>query len=193
MNKANPNNLSYIGRKPGAVRDSDSWYTPEAHTELVRSALGGHIDFDPFSCEYAQQRVRAEAYFTIADNALETPWPLVRTVFMNPPYSRGMAGAAVQAYLTAFDQGRFQRGIVLVNNATDTTWWANLTNHAGCTALCLTHGRIGFENADGKAVSGNTRGQAFVLHQAGTSQQKRDALKQFRKVFNNPTVGRVWS
>lgn len=194
MSQADRNNLAYIGRKPGVEkRDSDSWFTPKRYVEMVRSALGGDINFDPFSNVAAQRTVKADAFFTIDDDALKTPWPQCRTVFMNPPYSKGLCALAVQAFTANFDQGKFKRGIVLVNNATDTTWWASLTNHPGCVALCLTHGRIGFENDDGKTVSGNTRGQAFILFQAGTLQEKRDARKQFRIYFDNPVVGKVWS
>lgn len=194
MQQADRNNLAYIGRKPGvASRDSDSWFTPKRYVEMVRGALGGVIDFDPFSSAAAQETVKAGAFYTVEDDALKTPWPNCSTVFMNPPYSKGMCALAVQAFTGHFDRSRFRRGIILVNNATDTTWWAAMTSHVGCTALCLTHGRIGFENVDGKAVSGNTRGQAFVLFQAGSQQEKRDARKQFRLYFDNPAVGKVWS
>jgi len=193
MTTADRNKLAYIGSKPGGERDSDAWFTPKKYLSLVREALGGTIGLDPFSSDAAQATVKAEHYFTVSDNALTTTWPVVSTVFMNPPYSKGMCALAVQAFTTAFDQGKFRRGIVLVNNATDTTWWAALTGHPGCVALCLTHGRIGFENADGKTISSNTRGQAFVLFQAGTSQERRDARKQFGRKFNSPAIGRVWS
>ena len=195
MSKADAKTLAYIGSKPGQkapARDSDAWFTPSFYVDLVRHALGGSIDFDPFSSDVAQETVAAKKYYTIDDDALVTPWPKVGTVFMNPPYSRGLCGKAVQAFIAAFDQGKFRRGIVLVNNATDTTWWAGLTSHPGCVALCLTHGRVAFENADGKAVSGNTRGQAFILFQGGTPQDTRNAKKQFKMYFDNPSVGRVW-
>lgn len=195
MKKADKSKLSYIGRKPGGTddRDSDSWFTPRAYLEMVRSALGGTIDFDPFSSVEAQRTVRARLYHTIADNSLTTPWPMVRTVFMNPPYSRGLMAAATDAFLGAFDAGLFQRGIVLCNNATDTTWWQRLTDHDGCVSVALTHGRIAFENVDGKHVSGNTRGQAFILFQNGKRQEQLDARRQFSRYFDNPLVARVWS
>jgi phage N-6-adenine-methyltransferase len=195
MLQADRDKLAYIGRKPGAPanRDSDSWFTPKRYVEMVRGALGGSIDFDPFSNEVAQQTVKAKVFYTIDDDALRKPWPCCNTVFMNPPYSRGLCALAAQTFTANLDQGKFRRGVVLANNATDTTWWAALTNHTGCMALCLTHGRIGFENADGKAVSGNTRGQAFILFQSGKQREKLDAKKQFRIYFDNPVVGKIWS
>ena len=53
----------------------------------------------------------------------------------------------------------FGEGVVLVNNATETRWFQLMLREA--TAVMLTDHRISFWNADGKAVSGNTRGQAF--------------------------------
>lgn len=194
MEQIDSNVLAYVGKKPGPKnRDSDSWFTPQNYVELARGALGGSIDFDPFSSRDAQRTVKAGRFFTIKDNALTKSWPQCKTVFMNPPYSKGVCPRAIQAFTAHFDSGRFRRGIVLVNNATDTTWWAALTNHSGCVGLCLTHGRISFENTDGKVVSGNTRGQAFVLFQAGTQREKLDARRLFRRYFDNPTVGRVWA
>jgi phage N-6-adenine-methyltransferase len=192
--KADKNKLAYIGRKPGTEsRDSDSWFTPNTYVELVRGALGGNIDFDPFSSIEAQRTIQAGEFYTKEVDAFRTPWPTSRTVFMNPPYSKGFCTLAVQAFLAHFDAGKIRRGIILVNNATDTTWWAGLTNHPGCAGLCLTHGRIGFENVDGKVISGNTRGQAFILFQKGASREKLDARRVFRKYFDNPSVGRVWT
>jgi phage N-6-adenine-methyltransferase len=194
MFEADKAKLAYVGRKPGAEkRDSDSWFTPKHYVEMVRGALGGHIDFDPFSSKMANSTVNAKAFYTVEDDALTKPWPKCRSVFMNPPYSKGGCASALRVFAENFDAGKFRRGIILVNNATDTSWWCAITNHDNCVALCLTHGRIGFENADGKAVSANTRGQAFLLFQAGTQQQKRDARKQFRRYFEKPSVGKVWT
>lgn len=156
--KADAKRLGYVGKAPGA-RDSDSWYTPSPYLESARKALRG-IDFDPFTSVEANERVGATQFYTEDDDALEEPWPVVRTVWMNPPYSSGMCGKAVDTFLGEFQAGSFKEGIVLVNNATDTLWWDSLMRLA--SAVCFTDHRIAFWNVDGKASSGNTRGQAFV-------------------------------
>lgn len=64
--KADANSLAYIGSKPGTSRalkrESDSWYTPERYTEMVRDVMGD-IDLDPYSSAFANQRVRAKKFF----------------------------------------------------------------------------------------------------------------------------------
>lgn len=156
--KADVNRLGYVGKTPGA-RDSDSWYTPDLYLDSARKVLKG-FDFDPFSSASANERVGAAAFYTEDDDALATEWPKVRSVWMNPPYSSGMCGKAVTAFLEEYQRGRFDTGIVLVNNATDTLWWDDLMRLAD--AVCFTDHRISFWNVDGKASSGNTRGQAFI-------------------------------
>jgi phage N-6-adenine-methyltransferase len=186
MNKANPEKLAYIGSKPSAAtRDSDSWFTPKAYIESARIALGGKIDLDPFSSPEAQKVVRAIQYFTKKDDALaeSTVWPSVDSVFMNPPYSRGIASAAIGKFLGCLDAGYIRRGIILMNNATDTLWFYQAWGNPYFAAFCFTKGRIAFENVDGKRVSGNTRGQVILFFTRRKGQGKRDDVKAFKKAF----------
>ncbi len=175
-NHADPNRMAYIGRKPqigskpqvgqrpqqGILkdRDSDSWYTPKLYLDAVHAALGG-IDLDPFTSEKANGLVCATHIFTREHSAFEHSWCVTNNarVFMNPPYSKGLCGRAVERFIEQHQLGAFIEGIVLVNNATDTRWFQILLQH--CAAICFTHHRISFWNEDGKPVSGNTRGQAF--------------------------------
>ena len=162
MSAADAGMLGYVGKVPGS-RDSDAWFTPVEYVEAARKALGS-IDFDPFSSDVANEVVSALAFLTQDDDAFATPWcehvKRSGSVWMNPPYSRGLAPLAVGLFLDEFAAGTFGRGVVLVNNATETRWFQRALGLA--SAVCLTDHRIAFWNADGKAVSGNTRGQAFL-------------------------------
>ena len=164
MSKANISKLGYVGSKPGSrnqERDSDSWFTPDTYLDSVRAALGS-VDLDPFSSPEANARVRAKRFFTEEDNAFSQDWSAVQaeTAFMNPPYSAKLVRDAVFRFIYEYVSGSFQQGIVLVNNATETKWFQHMLRE--CSAVCFTDHRISFWNADGKAVSGNTRGQAFL-------------------------------
>jgi hypothetical protein len=154
--------MGYIGSLPGCgpSRDSDSWNTPTRYLDAARRALGGAIDLDPYTSLAANVRVGAALTFTAAEPAPPgTQWPLVDTVWMNPPYSGALVLQASSQLVAAYQAKRFQRAVVLVNNATDTRFFNLLLREAA--AVCFTEGRIAFENVDGKRISGNTRGQAF--------------------------------
>jgi len=169
---ADASSLAYVGSKPGgqlAGRDSDAWFTPVRYIEAARAALGGVIELDPFTCREANRVVGARRFFTAEDDAFKQSWRLPRgprTVFLNPPYSVGACRKAIDKACEEFGAGSFDRAVVLVNNATETNWFQGLLRHS--TGLCLLDHRISFWNADGKAVSGNTRGQAaFFLDRDG--------------------------
>jgi phage N-6-adenine-methyltransferase len=150
--------LGYVGsvRKPD--RESNDWHTPERYVEAARTVLG-QIDLDPFSSEKGNQTVKARQFFTEKENALHPRhWstePI--TVWMNPPYSRGLVDAATDRLIAELPQ--ISAAIVLVNNATETRWFQKLLRH--CSAFCFPDHRIAFVSPDHKRVSGNTRGQAF--------------------------------
>lgn len=176
MNKANKNNMAYIGNKPGSheARDSGSWFTPAKYIELARKTMGS-IDIDPYSCAEANQIVKAKKFFTEEDNALTKEWNKVgrATVWANPPYGRGIIDKCSAKIIEEYYKGGISQAIILVNNATETGWFQDLSNEA--SAICLVNKRIAFYNTDGKEVSGNTRGQVFIyLNALGCDCFKRD-------------------
>ncbi len=145
--------LGYAGNKKSV--DRNDWYTPDEYLSSVRLALG-EIDFDPYSDIVANATVQANFFRTKGCD--QGAWPKAKTVFMNPPYGRGLVDKAVNELLHELRKQQFS-AIVLTNNATETKWFQALLLYAN--AVCLTDHRIAFYSVDGKAVSGNTRGQAF--------------------------------
>ncbi|MGB5445461.1 MAG: DNA N-6-adenine-methyltransferase [Psychromonas sp.] len=175
--KANANKLAYIGSKPGinnSDRDSDIWFTPEKYTKMVREVLGG-IDLDPFSSAVGNQYVQANRYITVEEDAFEQVWFENKgSVFMNPPYARGLVNRAISAFISYWKAHHITEAIILVNNATETQWFQNALKSS--SAICLPSRRIAFENNDGKHVSSNTRGQVFLYF--------GDNSAHFKDVFN---------
>ncbi len=147
--------LGYVGSLNPAV-DRNDWFTPAKYIEAARAVLG-EIEFDPYSDPVANETVKAKIIRTKLDNKGQW-WPSVRTVWMNPPYGKGVIDKAVKEFLYELNRLKFY-GIVLVNNATETKWFQSLLSKAD--SVCFTNHRIAFNQVDGKAVSGNTRGQAF--------------------------------
>ena len=127
---------------------------------MAREVMDG-IDLDPFSSSAANERIGATRFFDKRADALHQRWfNEPGTVFMNPPYGRRVVDEAVEAFLGYWVAGMIDQGIVLVNNATETRWFQALLNEA--RSVCLTNHRIAFETDDGKHLSGNSRGQAFL-------------------------------
>jgi phage N-6-adenine-methyltransferase len=151
--KADPSRLAYAARG----RDSNAWFTPAKYVNAARAVLDG-IDLDPFSSEEANRVVKAKRFYSEKDDAFRKPWK-ARALWMNPPYAGAACKAAVLRFLEEWRSDSFQEAVFLVNNATETQWFQKALKAAD--AVCLTDHRIAFWNADGKAVSGNTRGQAF--------------------------------
>lgn len=160
-NEADVSQMAYVGSLPGTIRgDADDWHTPSVFTDAARKVMGS-IDLDPFSSVEANNEIDATKIFTLADDALGRSWaaPDTKTVWMNPPYSKGLSGKAVEKFLEEYDYGSFKEGIVLMNSSTDTYWFHRMANV--CSAMCFTKGRIAFIGTGGKKSSGNTKGQVF--------------------------------
>jgi hypothetical protein len=166
LSKADFGRMAYVGSL-ARERDSDAWYTPLEYVTSARRVFGGKIDLDPYGSAVANVGIQAGRFFCTDDPAPDgKKWPKVDSVFMNPPYSMRLVRQATDQFCEAFRRRRFQRGIVLVNNATETLFFQKLLHAA--TAMCLPNHRIRFHgNVDGKDGSkGNTRGQAFLYFAA---------------------------
>jgi phage N-6-adenine-methyltransferase len=172
------------GIKPGAItattagsdHDGDAWGTPENYLDAARTVLGG-IELDPATNLQAQQRVKAERFYTREDNGLVQPWAC-RSLWMNPPFSNPLVGEFCNRFAVEFGDRQIGAGIVLVNACTETGWFQRLL---GFCAVCFPDERISFLDAAGNPVKGNAYRQA--LFYAG------DKLPLFAKTFK--PFGRV--
>lgn len=133
----------------------NEWYTPAQYIDAARLVLG-EIDLDPASSALANKTVRAANIFTAEDSGLQQDW--AGRVWMNPPYSRILLPKFVDKFLQEYRADRVTHGIVLTHAYTDTEWFHKLAK--GCRLLCLTRGRISFEDTSGNRAA-PTQGQAF--------------------------------
>lgn len=150
------------GRPSGSVAAAANsgeieWYTPSPYIELARGVMGG-IDTDPASSDAANETVKATRYFTEAQDGLSQTWN--GRIWLNPPYSGKLVSAFTNHLICELEAKRVKQAIVLVNNATDTGWFAELAGHAA--AICFKTGRIAFVNTEGEAISGAAQGQVFL-------------------------------
>lgn len=141
-------------KKPYIINNSgdSEWYTPERYIESARKVMGS-IDLDPASCTVVNETVKARKYYTIEDNGLAHEW--AGKIWLNPPYSD------VQKFVAKLIECRdnIDQAIVLVNNATETQWFRDLTSIA--SAIVFHTGRLRFIKP-GQGLSAPMQGQAFI-------------------------------
>lgn len=135
--------------------DRNECYTPEGVIAGVREVLGG-LELDPASCEDANKVVRASRYYTKENDGLSLPWD-ARTVFLNPPYKPAPV-LWVDKFIREVHWTPDRRGILIVNNCTDTEWFRTLVRTQ--MPFCLTK-RIKFNMRDRPEAVSPRQGQAI--------------------------------
>jgi ParB family chromosome partitioning protein len=154
----------------------EEWYTPTEVVELVRRVLGD-IDLDPCSTAEANKLVGARKFFTKEQDGLRQQWR--GRVFMNPPYGSSLWEWA-EKFAESFTDGDVTQGCVLVNNATETGWFAKLAEVAG--ALCFTAQRLRYWHPDRDDTATGLQGQAVLYF--------GENVEVFAREF--VTLGTVW-
>ncbi|MCB0105489.1 MAG: DUF3102 domain-containing protein [Caldilineaceae bacterium] len=166
-------NVDSIRTSPHVAHNSgnNEWYTPVEYIDAARAVLGA-IDLDPASSTRANEVVRADHYFTAEDDGLSFEW--AGRVWMNPPYSSDLIGRFCSKLAAHHMAGEVAAAIVLVNNATETSWFVDLVNAA--TAIVFPRSRVRFWKPDGD-TGAPLQGQAIV-YMGGTPS---DFLRVFRR------------
>lgn len=135
----------------------NEWYTPSEYIEAARRVMG-EIDLDPASCETANRTVKARRFFTKEDDGLSLSW-VSEALWMNPPYSAELMRQFASKLAQSVSEGTVTQAIVLVNNATETRWFAEIAAVSHCIAFPT--GRIRYLNAQGMQMLSPLQGQAF--------------------------------
>lgn len=146
---------------------NNEWYTPPEFIASARLVMNS-IDLDPASSEIANRTVMARYYYSELDNGLEKEWR--GNVWLNPPYAQPLISRFSEKLCQSIDDSEIQEAIVLVNNATETTWFQNMLRRA--TAVCFVDKRIRFLDPDGNPGA-PLQGQA-ILHFLGDPEKFSD-------------------
>lgn len=151
---------------------NNEWYTPPEYIEAARIVMGD-IDLDPASSDAANEVVKAEQHFTVVDDGLSRDWS--GRVWLNPPYAQPLISDFSQKLADEYARGGVLEACVLVNNATETEWFATLVEHA--KAVCFPQSRIRFWGPDNEKGA-PLQGQA-VLYLGENVDGFRDAFGGF--------------
>lgn len=134
---------------------NNEWYTPAEYIAAAVEVMGG-IDLDPATSEMAQTVVQATVYLTRFDDGLRQVRWLHQRIWLNPPYSN--PAPWIEKLVREHQAGPFcTEAIVLVNNATETSWFQMLLERF---PVCLPARRLAFWRHDHANV-GARQGQAF--------------------------------
>ena len=137
---------------------NDDNYTPDYIVKPFRELVGG-FDLDPFSCERANQIVKASNFWAKSDDAFSQDWSKYKNKWVNPPYSKGNIDRAVEYVLHYSHIGNT---FLLTNSNTSSHWFQIALN--SCNAYLLFNHRIEFTNPKNdelKKDSGNAKGQTL--------------------------------
>jgi hypothetical protein len=132
---------------------NQEWYTPKEIIEAARKTMG-NIKLDPFSCEKANQTVRANFYMTKEQDGWLSDW--FGTIFCNHPFSREnnkrIAAKVIQENLRGCE-------IVMITfAATSESWFKPLLAYP----QCYLHGRTNYIDQFGNKVKGCTKGSVVT-------------------------------
>lgn len=166
--------MAHVGYNSG----QSEWYTPAEYITAARQVMGT-IDLDPASCPAANEIVGAREFYSEAEDGLKCTWS--GRVWMNPPYSQPAIGEFCRCLASAHESGLVPEACALVNNATETAWFHQLS--AVASAVCFPRGRVRFWHPE--RVSQPLQGQA-VLYLGEKAKVFAEAFSEFGLVWVRP-------
>jgi len=125
----------------GFSSESGEWDTPQTFFDKLDKQF--EFTLDPCATE---ANAKCEKYFTKEDDGLTQDWK-GHTVFVNPPYGRGIGVWLKKGYEESKKHNTVV--VILVPSRTDTKWWHDYVMKA--KEVHLVRGRLKFGDSDNAA------------------------------------------
>jgi ParB family chromosome partitioning protein len=167
--------------------ETTEWYTPPVYTDAARALMGG-IDLDPASCEAANRWIRAERFYTAADDGLSQPWG--GRVWVNPPYgktgSRSNQDVWAEKLKLEYDAGYVTQAVLLTKCVPGYAWWERLFR---LWPVCFVEERIEFLRLNGRGeivANGQAKAGTTFWYVGRDIAAFRDVFAQFGRIVPPP-------
>lgn len=131
------------------------YYTPIEIVEAARRVMGS-IGLDPASSKIANAIVRADAYFTEADDGLSMLWH--GNVWMNHPFGRESNPRWVSKLIREHEQGHVTQACCITYACTSEAWFRPLYDYP----MCFLSPRTNYRLPNGKIKTGVTKGSVVA-------------------------------
>lgn len=138
------------------------YYTPQNIIEAARATLGG-IDLDPASSAIANERVRAESFFTKEDDGLSKMW--WGRVWMNHPFGRIENPQWIGKIEHEFSEGNIDAACCITFACTSEAWFRPLLHYP----QCFLSPRTNYYLPDGTLKRGVSKGSVVTYFGPHTS------------------------
>lgn len=160
--------IPHIARSTG----EDEWDTPSEFIQSAKEVMG-KINVDPASSKRANERIQADKFYTAKESGLDKEWE--GNVWMNPPYAQPLVASFCKKLIEKYESNEINQACVLVNNATETTWFQEMLRR--CKCVCFPKGRIKFIDKEGNPLSSPLQGQAILYF----GKRENEFAKEFSK------------
>lgn len=159
------------------IEDSDENYTPEDLTNLIHDFYG-YPDLDPFSNSFANKGIKAKKFYSKKDDGLKQDWRGNKTIWINPPYSRGFLKPVVNKLIESLNS-EYPEVFLLTNTDNSTQWYGTALQR--CDRFIMPTTRLTFYSpkraAEGKKQDQNPRSQ--TLFYFGQQPQKVEEIFEY--------------
>lgn len=132
------------------------YYTDPRILEAARRVMGG-IELDPASCYAANENVKADRIFTIADDGLKQEWR-ARTVWLNWPFGRVQNPLWVRKLNDEWARCNYQQLCCITYACTSELWFQPLLRRL----QCFLSPRTNYYLPDGTIKKGVTKGSVVT-------------------------------